>query len=318
MKILNKDTILVTGATGFLGSHIMLELKKKYNKNNIIGVSSKHFDLTSYTATEKMFLKYKPSIVIHLAAYSGGIGANTKYQADFFSINLKLMINIFDCSNKYKIKKLLYPMGGCSYPNVNSLSLKESDIWNGMPVETSLGYSMAKKMSIVASWCYKRQYNFNSSIVIPGNMYGEFDNFNLDNSHVISSLIRKFYEARLYNYKKIILWGTGNPIRDFIYVGDVAACMINFLEKDISYPVNISYGKGYSIKKIANIIKKVSGFSGKVIWDITSPDGQNKRIMNVNKMIELGYKPCTDIKSGIIKTYNWFKENYNNKATIRL
>jgi len=313
MEILKKDIILVTGSTGFLGSHLLKELKRKYKKNKIIALSSRNFDLTKEIQAFKMFKKYNPDIVIHLGAYSGGIETNRKYQADFFYINLIQMINIFNFANKFKIKKLLYPIGGCSYPNSAKSPIKEIDIWNGLPVKTSLGYSMAKKMGIIASWCYEDQYKLNSSIVIPGNMYGEYDNFSLESSHVIPALIRKFYEAKINNTNKVELWGSGKPIRDFVYVGDVAKCMVYFLTKKIDGPVNISCGKGFSILYIAKIIKNIIGYKGKIIWDKSKPDGQKKRIMNVSKMLKLGFKTNTNLKNGLRKTVFWFEKNYDNK-----
>lgn len=319
MKIINKDIILVTGSTGFLGRHLMKILKKKYKRNKIIGLSSKDFDLTKEADVKKMFAKLKPNILIHLSAYSGGIGANRKFQADFFYINLIQMINIFNYSNKFKIKKLLFPMGSCSYPNSAKSPISEISMWNGLPVETSLGYSMAKKMGIIASKCYNDQYNLNSSVLIPGNMYGEYDNFTTEGSHVIPALIRKFHEAKFNKLKKIILWGSGTPIRDFIYVGDVARFIINYLDKDFAEPINISYGKGYNIKYISKIVKKVTNYKGKIIWDKSKPDGQKKRVLNVNKMRKLGFKPFVNLQFGISKTYDWFKKNYPKKTDgIRL
>ena len=319
MEILSKDKILVTGSTGFLGRHLLKELKKKFKRNKIIALSSKNFDLTKEIQVYKMFRKYNPNIIIHLSAYSGGIEANRKYQADFFYINLTQMINIFNYANKFNVKKLLYPMGGCSYPNTAKSPIKEFDMWNGLPVETSLGYSMAKKLGIIASWCYRDQYNLNSSVVIPGNMYGEHDNFALNSSHVIPALIRKFYEAKINNIKEVKLWGSGKPIRDFVYVGDVAKCMVYLLSKKIDGPVNISYGKGFSINYISKIIKKLVGYKGKIIWDKSRPDGQKKRIMNVKKLMKLGFKTNTTLKNGLMKTVNWFKKNYHDETNqIRL
>lgn len=319
MKITYKDTILVTGSTGFLGRHLIKILKNKYKRNKIIGLSSKDFDLTKEIDVKKMFIKLKPNIIIHLSAYSGGIEANRRFQADFFYINLIQMIHIFNFSNKFKIKKLLYPMGSCSYPNSAKSPISENSMWNGLPVETSLGYSMAKKMGIIASKCYKHQYKLNSSIFIPGNMYGEYDNFTTEGSHVIPALIRKFHEAKINKLKKITLWGSGRPIRDFIYVGDVARFMINFLEKDFSEPINISYGQGYSINHVSKIIKKITKYQGKIIWDKSKPDGQKKRVMDVSKMKRLKFKPVIKLEFGISKTYNWFKKNYFEKTdNIRL
>ena len=318
-----KIRILISGSSGFLGSHLKKTIQKKHylkNKFKFIFTSSKDYNLLKASNYDKMFKDTKPDYFIHLAAYSGGIEANRKYQADFYYINNLITTYGFEYAKKYNIKKMIYTMGGCSYPNSASSPINEKDMWNGLPVNTSLGYSFAKKMSIIAAICYKEQYGLNSQILIPGNMYGEFDNFNLYNSHVISAMIRKFYEANLNNLDEIKFWGTGKPKRDFVYAGDIAKGILFFLNKSkFSGPVNLSSGKSISIQKLAHLLKNISGYKGKISWDLTKPDGQEIKIFDTKKMHELGFKTSVDINSGLIKTYKWFSDEYrkkNNKLRI--
>jgi GDP-L-fucose synthase len=313
------DKVLLTGSTGFLGSHLKREFSKKYPESILISPTRSEYDLMDRSAVSKMFRDINPDVVIHLAAYSGGIGANKKFPADFYYINTLLTTNVFDEAAKSKVKKLIYTMGGCSYPAVSSSPIDENQMWNGYPQKESAGYSMAKKMGIVASRSYRDQYGLNSVILIPGNMYGEFDNFRLDESHVVPAMFRRFFEAKQNNLGKISMWGTGAPVRDFVYAGDVAQNILFFIENyDLSEPVNISSGTSTSIKDLADTIKNVVGFDGVIDWDTSKPDGQMIKVFSINKLSTLGLKCDTTLEQGLQKTYKWFLKNYNNTGAIRL
>jgi GDP-L-fucose synthase len=313
--------IIVTGATGFLGRHLMPLLKNSYKDSDILGLSSKDFDLLKFNSVEHMLKKYQPEIIIHLAAYSGGIGANQKFPADFFFKNIQFISLMFELAHQFKVKKIICPIGGCSYPSNAKSPISEEQMWDGYPQIESAGYSVAKKMALVASESYRRQYGFDSTILIPGNMYGEYDNYRESESHVIPAMIRRYYEAKLRGDKEIIMWGDGSPVRDFVYAGDVAKVFLKFLEnnKNIS-PVNISSGIKTSIKELAEIIKNKMKWNGEIKWDITKPNGQLVKIFDTKKLNKIIGISCeTKLNDGIDKTINWFQSNYLNKTdNIRL
>lgn len=313
-----KDHIVVTGSTGFLGGHLMPVLRKKYPGNKISGLSSKDYNLLDSHQVDRMFDDLSPDIIIHLAAYSGGIEANRMKPADFFHINLLLMENVFYTSAKKGVKKLVYPMGGCSYPGNAVSPIDESQMWNGYPVETSAGYSVAKKMGITASGVYRQQYGLNSSVIIPGNMYGEFDNYRNGESHVIPGLIRRFYEAKRDGLEKVYMWGTGTPTRDFVYAGDVAAVIPYFIENDENGPVNISSGTTTTIRQLSEMIAEKLAYKGLLDWDTTKPDGQIHKIFDTQKLKSLGLSCNTSLADGLEKTIKWFSENYNTQGAVRL
>lgn len=310
--------IVVTGSTGFLGRHVMPVLIKKYGAENVIGLSSKNYDLTDPIQVKKMFDDLKPDVLLHLAAYVGGIGANSKLPADFFYINNLLTSLAFDYAAKTKITKLIYPIGGCCYPNTSPSPISESQMWNGYPQQESAGYAMAKKVGVVASLAYKEQYGLNSVITVPGNMYGEYDNFKTSESHVIPATIRRFYEAKMNNIDKVVMWGSGKPQRDFVYAGDVAETFPFFIDDyDSTDPVNISSGTTTSIRELAETVKELVGYTGQIVWDTTKPDGQMVKIFDTKRMKDLGLECPTTLREGLKKTIDWFVKNYQT-GNVRL
>lgn len=312
--------IVVTGSTGFLGSHLMPIMYEKYGKENVIGLCSKDYNLMDYKQAEKMFVDLKPEILVHLAAYSGGIGVNKKCPGDFYFINTILTANCFELAAKHGVKKMIYTMGGCSYPSTATSPINEEQMWQGYPQEESAGYSSAKKMGIVASKSYRTQYGMDSVVLIPGNMYGPYDNFRSEESHVVPGMLRRYYEAKLDNVPKVTMWGTGTPTRDFVYAGDVAALIPWFIDNyDQTGPINLSSGTTTSIKELAETIKEMTGYEGEIEWDTSKPDGQMIKIFDVSRMRELGLTCPTSLAEGLRKTAVWLEKNYESKGDgIRL
>jgi len=295
-------------------------LVARYGDGNVVGLSSRDYDLTDPAQVARMFVEQAPSVLVHLAAYSGGIGANSKYPADFYFRNTVLTALAFDAAARSGVKKLVYPMGGCSYPALATSPIDERQMWEGYPQEESAGYSMAKKMGIVASRSYRKQYGLNSVVVIPGNMYGEYDNFREDESHVVPAMIRRYYEASLRDDPEIVMWGTGRPERDFVYAGDVAAVFPYFIESyDSSDPVNISTGTSTSIKELAETTGRLLGYRGRIVWDAARPDGQMVKVFDISRLRELGLSCPTPLVEGLRRTIDWFKRHYEDESDgIRL
>jgi len=312
--------IVVSGASGFLGHHLLPALIQRYSASCVVGLSSRNYDLMDATQVRRMLQDHRPDILIHLAAYSGGIGANRTYPADFFSRNIMLTIPVFQVAAEYGLKKLIYPMGGCSYPAMAASPINESQMWNGYPQSESAGYAMAKKMGLVASESYRQQYGLNSVVIVPGNMYGEYDNFRTDEAHVIPALIRRFFEAKRARAKEVVVWGTGEPVRDFVYAGDVAATVPFFVENhDSSEPINISSGTATSIHELVETIKEMVGFEGRVMWDTSKPNGQMVKIFDVTRLKSLGLSCDTLLREGLRRTIAWFVSNYETRTDgIRL
>jgi GDP-L-fucose synthase len=298
--------ILVTGATGFMGHHIVPVLSAEMN-SEIVPVGSKDYNLLKPGEPERMLQDVDPDCVVHLAAKSGGIIDNKERPADYFYTNLVMNTHTFDAAFKHGVKKFLSLMGGCSYPHDAISPIGEDQMWNGYPQKESAGYSVAKKMLLVQSETYRRQHGFNSVVLIPGNVYGEYDNFNLQESHVIPALLRKYLEAREEGEHSITAYGTGKPTRDFVYAGDVAATIPWFLRNyDSSEPVNISTGTRISIRELAETVKEVTGFQGDIVWDTSKPDGQMDKIFKVERLRTLGLSCDTSLQAGLQKTLDWF------------
>jgi GDP-L-fucose synthase len=316
MLKLENERILITGANGFLGTHLKKILIKK--KIKFFTSSSKDYNLTKYSDTFKLFKLTKPTVVFALAAKVGGILVNKEKKADFYRDNTLINTYSYELCNKFNVKKLINVGAGCGYPEKLKEPLKEENIWDGFPQAESAPYSLSKKMLLIQSVAYSEQYNLNSITIIPSNIYGEFDNFNLRDSHVIPAIIRKFYEAKIKKIEKIYIWGNKNIKRDFIHASDVANALYISAKFYNNYlPINICSGKQHSIGQLVEVLKKISNYKGSIIWDKSKPTGQKSRCMSKkNQKKFLGsWKSQINFESGIKRTFDWFQKEYNKKTT---
>jgi GDP-L-fucose synthase len=304
-------TIVVTGATGFLGRHLMPILVQRYPAARVVWLSSADYDLMDLGKVRQMLGEIEPDVVIHLAAYSGGIGANRTYPADFYYRNTILTAHMFDAAARIGLRKLIYPMGGCSYPQSATSPIVEEAMWDGFPQPDSAGYSAAKKMGIVAGQSYRSQYGLESAVIVPGNLYGEYDNFREEESHVVPAMIRRYVEATRASRPSVTMWGTGRAERDFVYAGDVAAMIPFFVEHDVPGPINLSAGVATTIRQLAEMIREFTGYSGNIEWDSTKPEGQLVKIFSADRMHALGLTAPTSLRDGVQRTIAWFERNYD-------
>ncbi len=299
--------ITVTGARGFLGTHLVGILKKRGYKN-IFHFSRKEYDLKKISAIRRLLEDSQPQIIIHLAGIVGGIGYNQKYPATLFYDNLIMGAQLMEEARKRDIEKFVSIASICSYPKFTPVPFKEEDLWNGYPEETNAPFGLAKRMLLVQAQAYRKQYDFNAITLFPTNLYGPGDYFEDDKSHVIPAIIKKCFDAIKKNKKEITLWGTGKPTREFLYVEDAAKGIVLATEKyDKPEPVNLGSGEEISIKNLANLIVKLSGFKGKIIWDASKPDGQpRRRVDSLRAEKEFGFKAKTRFEEGLKKTIEWY------------
>lgn len=304
--------IVVTGARGFLGRHLVPVLAARYGPDRVVGVSRSDYDLMDAGEVRRMFAEHRPDAVVHLAAYVGGIGANREYPASFWYRNTLLTALMFEAAAETGLSRLVYPMGGCSYPAKARSPIDEGQMWDGYPQPESAAYSVAKKMGLVAAAAYRKERGLRAVVTIPGNMYGEYDNFRVNESHVVPALIRRFWEAKASGAPTVTAWGTGKPTRDFVYAGDVAACFPFFLEEyDSTEPVNLSSGVCTSIRELTETVKDLTEYPGEIVWDSTKPDGQMEKVFDVTRMKSLGLSCPTPLREGLARTVAWFRANYD-------
>ncbi|MFH0817330.1 MAG: GDP-L-fucose synthase [Candidatus Micrarchaeota archaeon] len=304
------ELFAVTGGAGFLGTQVVEKLKQDGAKNIFIP-RSKDYDLVEKEDIRRMLDDASPSVVIHLAAIVGGIGANMKNPGSFFYKNLMMGAQLMEEARLRGVKKFVAIGTICAYPKFTPVPFKEENLWGGYPEETNAPYGLAKKMMLVQSQAYRQQYGFNSIFLLPVNLYGPGDNFKLESSHVIPAMIRKFEEAKTEGEKEVVLWGDGTPTREFLYVNDCAKGIVLATKRyDGAEPVNLGSGMEISIKNLAGIISKKIGYKGKIIWDKNKPNGQPRRMLDVSRAEKyFGFKAKTSFEEGLELTIKWYLEN---------
>jgi len=310
MSFWNNKRVTVTGGAGFLGSYVVEKLKQR--KANIFVPKREDYNLVQMEAVKRLYKDSNPDIVIHLAAQVGGIGANQNNPGKFFYDNLTMGIQMMEEGRMFGIEKFVNVGTICSYPKFTPIPFKEEDLWNGYPEETNAPYGLAKKMLIVQSQAYRQQYGFNSINLLQVNLYGPRDNFDPKTSHVIPALIRKCLETRKEGKDELVVWGTGKPTREFLYVENAAEGILMATEKyNKSEPINLGAEFEISIKDLIELIAKLTGFKGKIIWDATKPDGQPRRCLDTTKARkEFGFKAKTTFKEGLKKTMEWYGKGH--------
>lgn len=298
--------IVVTGGHGFLGGHVLKKLAER-GARDISTPSHKEYDLREKRSCEEIV--EGKDLVIHLAARVGGIGFNKENPGVIFYDNIMMSTQLIDAAYRAGVKKFVALGTVCAYPKFTPVPFKEEDFWNGYPEETNAPYGLAKKMMLVQSQAYREQYGFNSIFLVPVNLYGPGDNFDLQSSHVIPALIRKMVEADMSKEPVVEVWGTGSATREFLYVEDAAEGIIRAAEfYDKSDPINLGAGFDISIKELAELIKKLVGFNGALQWDTTKPDGQPKRMLDTSKAEqEFRFRAQTQLKEGLKKTIEWYR-----------
>lgn len=299
--------VIVTGGAGFLGKEVVCQLSSK-GCASIIVPRSKDCDLCKEADIKKLLLKVKPDMIIHLAAVVGGIGANRENPGKFFYENLMMGVQLIEQARVLGVPKVVAIGTICAYPKFCPVPFKEEDIWDGYPEETNAPYGLAKKMLLVQSQSYRAQYGYNSIYLLPVNLYGPNDNFDVNSSHVIPALIRKCIEAKKQNLKEITVWGTGKATREFLYVDDAARGILLAAEKyNLSEPVNLGAGFEISIKDLVNLIVRLTGYQGKIAWDKTKPDGQPRRKLDTTRAEKyFGFKAKVQFEQGLKKTIQWY------------
>jgi GDP-L-fucose synthase len=302
--------IYVAGHRGLVGSAIMKKLKNE-GYNNLLYRTSSEIDLRRQNKVEEFFKEEKPDYVILAAAKVGGIQANDKYSAEFLYDNLMIETNVIDAAYQNDIKKLLFLGSSCIYPKFAEQPMKEDYLLSGKLESTNEGYAVAKITGIKLCEHYNKQYGTNFISAMPTNLYGPNDNFDLETSHVLPALIRKFHEAKVNEEDEVVIWGTGKPKREFLHVDDLADALL-FLMNNYSEDqfVNVGAGKDISILELAELIKDVVGFEGKIVNDLSKPDGTPRKLLDVTRLNDLGWEAQISLEEGTKDTYQWFKENY--------
>jgi GDP-L-fucose synthase len=305
--------LLITGGTGFLGKHVAKRFTEfSFNQLDLIRPSSKGLNLLDREFAIRMVVAQKPDIILHMAAVCGGILANKNSPADFLQKNIEMASNLFEAARQAGCTKI-YTLGSvCAYPKFCSVPFKEDDLWNGYPEETNAPYGIAKRTLLMLGQTYRQQYNIGGAHLIPVNLYGEHDHFNLINSHVIPALIRKFEAAIETKSSTVECWGTGEATREFLYAGDAANAIVKAIVMglDTDLPINLGTGTDISIRDLAYLIKELTGFTGEIVFNGSVSDGQPKRMLDITRAKEmLDWNAETNLRTGIIRTIDWYRHN---------
>jgi GDP-L-fucose synthase len=305
--------ICVTGGAGFLGSFVLEGLQQR-GAGNVFVPHIEQYNLVNLADIQRMYDDARPDIVIHLAALAGGIGANRARPAEFFYINLMMGVQLMHEAWKRGVEKFVAIGTVCAYPKFTPIPFREEELWNGYPEETNAPYGLAKKMLLVQAQAYREQYDFNAIYLLPVNLYGPRDNFDLQTSHVIPALIRKCIEAQARQQPEVVLWGDGSPTREFLYAGDAADGILTATERyNDPEPVNLGSGQEISIKDLAELIARLTGYQGKITWDTSQPNGQPRRALDTSRAAEyFGWRARTPFEEGLRQTIEWFKAQYQS------
>jgi GDP-L-fucose synthase len=316
---MNKSTkIYIAGHNGMVGSAIWrILLAKGYT--SLIGVSSKELDLKDQQAVKNFIAKEKPEVIIDAAAKVGGILANSNFPYQFLMENMQIQNNLIDTALQYGVEKFIFLGSSCIYPKFAEQPLKEEYLLTDALEPTNEWYAIAKITGVKSCQAIRMQFDKDYVSLMPTNLYGTHDNFDLNSSHVLPAMIRKFHEAKIMDNATVTLWGSGTPMREFLFVDDMAEAVVFALENKLpEYLYNIGTGEDLTIRQLAEIIQKITGHQGEIVWDADKPDGTPRKLMDVSKMHALGWKHQVQLEEGIQKTYTWFLENIENIKKIKL
>ena len=318
MSFWEKRRVVVSGGHGFLGSFVVEKLRAA-GCGTIIVPRSRDYDLRGKAQALRLYADARPDIFIHLAAVVGGIGANRSNPGRFFYDNAAMGLHVIEAARVVGIEKFICAGTVCSYPKFTAVPFREDNLWNGYPEETNAPYGLAKKMLLVQLQAYREQYGLNGIYLIPVNLYGPRDNFDLESSHVIPALIRKCWEAKESRAPEILAWGAGAATREFLYVEDAADAVVLAAEKYAKPdPVNLGSGQEISIRELLEQIRSLAGYEGAVRWDSTKPDGQPRRCLDTSRaLVEFGWKAQVLLRDGLRKTIDWFAEKTQSAASVR-
>jgi GDP-L-fucose synthase len=303
-----ENKVLILGSTGLVGSNLYKKYREKYSDSHLLTPKRYTLDLEDRSQVIGYFIKNKPDVVFMCAAKVGGIKANNDYKADFITSNLKIQTNVIEACHLSDVKKLVFLGSSCIYPKNSKIPIKEDYLMTGHLESTNDAYAIAKIAGIKMCQSYNQQYGRDYISVMPCNLYGPGDNFDLNTSHVLPALIRKFHEAKENNLKEVEVWGTGKPMREFMYADDLAEALI-YLSENYSSPeiINVGTGEDVTISDLCNIIADVVGYRGKIRFNTDYPDGTYRKVMDVTRIFETGWRPSHTIKEGIKKTYEYYK-----------
>jgi GDP-L-fucose synthase len=302
--------VVVTGGSGFLGSHVVEELQRR-GARDVIAPRSRDYDLTDAAATRRLFEDTRPDVVVHLAAKVGGIGANRRHPGTFFRDNMAMGLHVLEQARIARTPKVVVAGTICAYPKFAPVPFREEDLWNGYPEETNAPYGIAKKALLVMAQAYRQEFGSNFVMVFPVNLYGPRDNFDLEDSHVIPAMIRKFADAAARGEHEVSLWGDGSPTREFLYVADAALGIVLAAERyDDPDPVNLGAGFEIAMRDLAAKIGQMTGYTGSIRWDASRPNGQPRRMLDVSRARErFGFTAETSLDEGLARTIAWWREN---------
>lgn len=311
--------ILVTGASGFLGRFV-LERLRRFDNIELFTPPSSEYDLVQGPQVRQLLTDTRPDLVMHLAAVVGGIGHNQKNPGKFFYDNLMMGAQLMEEARVHGVKKFVATGTVCAYPKFTPVPFKEDDLWNGYPEETNAPYGLAKKMMLVQAQAYRQQYGFNAIFLLPANLYGPGDNFDLETSHVVPALIRKCVEARVANAPFIEAWGSGNVSREFLYVEDCAEGMVlAAAHYDEAEPVNLGSGREITIRDLVETIRRLVGYEGEIRWQLDKPDGQPRRRLDTSRAREkFGFQAETTLEDGLRRTIDWYETNAASRSLAQV